>query len=90
MMIAGQTLAVSADQETMWPSLVAEALREVVDGERQVPTFWFRTDTGVSGSLPVSDVFPVSFVDDETPPNFLGSVTALGRAAEPPDTSPAR
>ncbi|WP_137847183.1 hypothetical protein [Frigoribacterium sp. Leaf44] len=90
LMIAGQSLAVSADQETKWPSLVAEALRAVEDGERQVPTVWFRTDTGVSGSLPISDVFPVSFVDDETPSNFLGSVASLGRAAEPPDVFIAR
>ncbi|OII26495.1 hypothetical protein BIV04_13680 [Frigoribacterium sp. MCBA15_019] len=90
MMIAGQSLAVSAEQEAKWPFLVAEAVRAVEDGERQVPTVWFRTDAGVSGSLPVSDLFPVKFVDDETPPNYLGFVTLLGRAAEPRDALSAR
>jgi hypothetical protein len=83
MMIGGQSLAVSAEQEAEWPSLVSEAVREVRDGKRQVPTVWFRTDTGVAGSLPVSNRIPIAFVDEETPSNFLGSVTLLGRAAEP-------
>ena len=82
MMFGGQSVAVSAEQEAGWPSMVSEAVRAVRDGERQVPTVWFRTDTGVAGSLPVSDG-AVTSVDEETPPNFLGSVTLLGRAAEP-------
>lgn len=89
-MIAGQSLALSAEQEAKWPFLVSDAVRAVEDGDRQVPTVWFRTDAGVSGSLPVSERFPVDFVDDETPPNYLGLVTLPGRAAEPPDALSAR
>jgi hypothetical protein len=90
MMIGGQSMAVSAEQEADWPSLVSEAIRAVRDGERQVATVWFRMDTGVAGSLPVSDRAFVTFLDEETPPNFLGSVTCLSQAAEPPDVYNAR
>jgi hypothetical protein len=90
MMIGGQSFGVSVEQEAEWPSLVSEAVRAVRDGERQVPTVWFRTNAGVVGSLPVSDRFPVAFVDDEKPLNFMGAVTLLGRVAEPPDAYNAR
>lgn len=85
MKIGGQTFGISAEQEAEWPIMASEALRAVRDGERQVPTVWYRTDLGSIGTLPISDRFPVTFLDEETSVNLSGTVTLLGRAAEPPD-----
>jgi hypothetical protein len=83
MNIASQSLGVSPEQERCWPDLATDALQAVIDGRAVVPVIWFRTDTGVVGSIPVSDRFPISFTDDVKPAGFLGAVTLLGHEAAP-------
>lgn len=84
MRIAGHAaLGVTPEQESQWPLLAANAAREVRVGKRQVPTVWFRTDAGVTGSIPVTENSAISFADEDEPKNFLGSLTQFGPAAEP-------
>jgi hypothetical protein len=82
--IGGQSLGVSAAHEAEWAVLASEAVRAAQAGETPVPVVRFRTDTGAFGSLPVSERVPVSFVDEDNPVGFLGSVTLLGPATGPP------
>lgn len=80
----GQTvIGVLPEQEARWPSVAAEAVDAVARGESPVPTVWFRTDAGVSGTIPVSNRVPVSFADEDDPIGFLGTITLLGSEAEP-------
>lgn len=78
-------MSVSAEQEADWPRLAAAAVLASEEGRDPVPAVWFRTDQGVSGLIPVSEVTPVTFTDDEDPARFIGTVTAFG-----PDAAPAR
>ena len=84
MRIGPQSFEVSAVHEEEWASLASEPTRAARVGERPVPTVWFRTDTGAVGSLPVSDRFPVRFIDEDDPVGFVGTVTLLGPEAGPP------
>ncbi|WP_267423225.1 MULTISPECIES: hypothetical protein [unclassified Curtobacterium] len=80
-----QTVAmgVSAEQEAHWPRLASAALLAAEEGREPVPAVWFRTDQGARGLIPVSELTPVTFTDDEEPARFLGTVTALGPDAAP-------
>lgn len=76
-------MEVSASQEAEWPFLADAAVHAVAVGASKRPGVWFRTDRGVSGSIPVSDQVRVRFSDDDDPARFLGAVVALGQAADP-------
>lgn len=80
-----QTVAmgVSAEQEAHWPQLAAAAMLAAEEGRDPVPAVWFRTDEGASGLIPVSELTPVTFTDDEEPARFIGTVTAIGPDAAP-------
>jgi hypothetical protein len=80
-----QTVAmgVSAEEEANWPRLAAAATLAAEEGREPVPAVWFRTDEGASGLIPVSELTPVTFTDDEEPVRFIGTVTALGPDAAP-------
>ena len=79
-----QSLGVSPEQEQRWPALAINALQADIDGHDAVPSIWFRTDTGVVGSIAVSDQFPISFTDEVEPVGFLGAITLIGRKRRPP------
>jgi hypothetical protein len=76
-------MEVSAAQEAEWPALASFAVQAVVAGRSRAAAVWFRTDRGISGSIPVTDQTPVRFSDEDEPAHFLGRALALGEAAEP-------
>lgn len=78
MRVADIAIRVTPDQETQWSKLAAEAIAEVTDGKRKVPTVRFRTDTGVVGSIPVAERFTITFANENEPAGFLGTLTQFG------------
>lgn len=83
MMIQTVAMGVSAEQEANWPQLAAAAVLASKDGPDPVPAVWFRTDQGASGLIPISELTPVTFTDDEDLVRFIGTVTAFGADAVP-------
>lgn len=77
------SIGVSTEQEADWPRHADAALRAAREDPSSPPMVWFRTDEGVSGVIPVSDDLPVRFEDVDHPSQSLGTLIALGRAAEP-------
>ena len=79
------SMEVSAVQEAEWPARAAVAVHTVGAGRSRAAVVWFRTDRGISGSIPVTDQMPVRFADADAdqPERFLGRAVALGEAAEP-------
>lgn len=76
-------MGVSAEQEANWPWLAAAAVLATEEGREPVPAVWFRTDEGAAGLIPVSELTPVTFTDDEEPARFIGTLTAFGPEAAP-------
>lgn len=76
-------MGISAEQEANWPQLAAAAVLASEEGREPVPAVWFRTDQGASGLIPISELTPVTFTDDEDPARFIGTVTAFGADAAP-------
>ena len=85
MKIANTAIGVTPNQEARWPGLASAAVEEVLEGKRQLPTVWFRTDAGAVGSVPVTEPSCVTFDDDDEPTNFLGAMTHFGPEARSTD-----
>lgn len=66
-------MGVSAEQESHWPRLAAAAMLAAEEGREPVPAVWFRTGAGASGLIPVSELTPVTFTDDEKPAHPSGT-----------------
>ncbi|WP_263090263.1 hypothetical protein [Curtobacterium sp. RIT-PI-V] len=81
--IQSVAMGVSAEQEAQWPRLAADAMLAAEKDREPVPAVWFRTDEGARGLIPVSELTPVTFTDDEEQARFIGTVTALGPDAAP-------
>lgn len=75
--IAGKMISVTPDQEARWPHLEAEA-RSAADqlGEGDTPLILFKTDTGISGAIPVSSRVPVEFLDVEQASDLFGALVS--------------
>ena len=63
--LGDEVIGVSREIERIWPVLEREALDRASLRGDAVPCTRFRTDTGVSGSLPVTPKLPIVFRDGE-------------------------
>lgn len=81
--IQSMAMGVSAEQESNWPQLAADAVLAAEQGHTPVPTVWFETDAGAFGLIPISERTPVVFSDAEGSAGTIGTVVAMGPGTAP-------